>query len=204
MRGTLFIGTEVDEVRKLAEALASEFLAMPCDEAALEEWRAKEGGGARHARVVVAPWREAHAARALCEASPADWLARGEAPIVAFTLALAVGAARCADGGALVAVIEAPAPLDSAGFAPEAGVAEAAIALVRSLARSEGARGVRVNAVTTAARLAPARAGAEAPPLAHFPGANAREVAGAVRLLLADDASGVTGSVLAADCGRSW
>jgi NAD(P)-dependent dehydrogenase (short-subunit alcohol dehydrogenase family) len=103
-----------------------------------------------------------------------------------------------------VAVVERPAALDCAGFAPEASVAEAACALVRSLARSEGARGVRANAVASAARLAPARVVEPAPPLARFPGEIAREVAGAVRLLLAADASGVTGQVLAADCGRSW
>jgi enoyl-[acyl-carrier-protein] reductase (NADH) len=111
---------------------------------------------------------------------------------------------RCADGGAIVAVIERPSPLDCIGWAPESGVADAVEALTRSLGRSEGPRGVRVNAVTTPARLTGADVVAPPPPLATFPGTVEREVVGAVRLLLSDDAAGLTGTVTHADSGRSW
>ena len=141
---------------------------------------------------------------ALNETDAKAWLARAEEPIARWVFALGVAAARCADGGAIVAVVDRPAALDCAGFAPEAAVADAACALVRSLARSEGARGVRVNAIVTSARLAPTRPLDPPPALASFPGTYEREVAGAVRLLLSADASGVTGQALAADCGRTW
>jgi enoyl-[acyl-carrier-protein] reductase (NADH) len=100
-------------------------------------------------------------------------------------------------------VIEAPAALDAAGFAPEVGLASALRALARSLAASEGARGVRINTVTTPVRLGVVPV-APAPPLASFPGQVEREVAGAVRLLLSADAAGLTGATFAADSGRTW
>jgi NAD(P)-dependent dehydrogenase (short-subunit alcohol dehydrogenase family) len=75
--------------------------------------------------------------------------------------------------------------------------------LVRSLAAIEGARGVRVNAVMTEVHTAPATPLGAAPALATFPGRIEVEVAGAVRLLLSTDAAGITGTALAADCGRA-
>jgi len=199
----LLLAGDAPETRALAAALSAEWRAAPASLDALEEWRARESAGATCARVVVAmPAREP--AGALRETDAGAWFARAEEPIARWAFALGVAAARCADGGAIVAVVDRPAPLDCAGFAPEAAVADAACALVRSLARSEGARGVRVNAIVTSARLAPSQPIAPAPALASFPGTYEQEVAGAVRLLLAADASGVTGQALAADCGRSW
>ena len=200
----LLIASDEPAARVLCAALGAELLAAPREESAFEAWREHASGGEARAQVVVAAWSADLSGCAITETSFAQWLARAEAPLVGWAFALGVASARCADGGAIVAVIERPAPLDCAGFAPEASVADAACALVRSLARSEGARGVRVNAVLTSARLAPARVVAPAPPLARFPGALEREVAGAVRLLLANGASGVTGQTLAADCGRTW
>ena len=107
-------------------------------------------------------------------------------------------------GGAIVAVVERPPPLDAAGWGPASAVADAAENMVRSLARSEGGRGVRVNAVTTPVRLQHPPLVDPAPSLATFPGTVGREVVGAVRMLLGDDAAGVTGTVVHADCGRSW
>ncbi|MBM4385401.1 MAG: SDR family oxidoreductase [Deltaproteobacteria bacterium] len=189
----------------LASTLGAGLLALPDEVDALEAWREREAGGAKCARIAVGLMHGREiSARALLGVDPASWLARAEDPIARWVFALGVAAARCWDDGAIVAVIDRPAPLDCAGFAPESAAADAACALVRSLARSEGARGVRVNAVVTSARLAPATPVAPAPPLASFPGRLEREVVGAVRMLLADDASGVTGQVIAADCGRTW
>ena len=113
-------------------------------------------------------------------------------------------ASRCvADDGAVVALVEAPAPIDSAGWTPECGVAEGAIVLARSIAQSEGERGVRVNAVTTCTRLGGGEL-APAPALAErYPGSIVGEVSGAVRLLLSDDARGMTAGVTHVDCGRT-
>jgi NAD(P)-dependent dehydrogenase (short-subunit alcohol dehydrogenase family) len=117
---------------------------------------------------------------------------------------MGVAARRCADGGAVVAVVERPPPLDVAGWAPAAAVADAAENLARSLARAEGGRGVRVNAVTTPVRLHRPPLVDPQPSLATYPGRVDREVVGAVRMLLGDDAAGVTGTVVHADGGRSW
>lgn len=199
-----FIACEGTATASLAVVLGAELKRLPGDVLALEAWRAEALVGAPRRQVVAAPWQAEVAPRTVCAASAEDWLERAEDPIARWVFALGVAAARCADGGAIVAVVERPAPLDCAGFAAETAVADAACALVRSLARSEGARGVRVNAVVTSTRLAPRKPIAPAPPLPSFPGTLEVEVAGAVRLLLASDASGITGQVLAADCGRSW
>jgi hypothetical protein len=199
----LLIASDAPETRALAAALGAAWCAAPLAASALEAWRAEQGAHAAQASVVVA-LPAAAAGAPLDETDAGAWLARAEDPIARWVFALGVAAARCADGGAIVAVVDRPAPLDCAGFAPEAAVADAACALARSLARAEGGRGVRVNAVVTSARLAPERPVDPAPALASFPGAYEREVAGAVRLLLAGEAAGVTGQVLAADCGRTW
>jgi hypothetical protein len=202
----LILGTDVAAVRALAAALDGhlEFVPAAADDTALEAWRRRGAVADRCDRIVVALWSEtAPGAEALTDLDAEAWETRAEAPLLAWSVALAAAASRCADGGAVVAVVEAPAALDAAGFAPEAGLAAAVRALARSLAASEGARGVRVNTVTTQARLGVTPV-APVPPLASFPGSVEREVAGAVRLLLSADASGLTGCSLAADSGRSW
>ena len=113
-------------------------------------------------------------------------------------------ARRVADGGAIVAVAERPSPLDCAGWAPESGIADAVEAFVRSLARSEGGRGVRVNAVTTPARFVTGPVVAPAPPLPSFPGSIDADLAAAATMLLGPGVVGVTGAVVHADAGRSW
>ena len=152
----------------------------------------------------MALWGARPTAAALLELDFEQWQARAELPLIAWNVALGAAASRCSQGGAIVAVVESPAALDSVGWAPEAGIGDAVVALVRSLARSEGERGVRVNAVSTPARLTTGSVVAPPPSLASFPGSIGAEVAGAVRLLLADDARGLSGRVLAADCGRAW
>jgi NAD(P)-dependent dehydrogenase (short-subunit alcohol dehydrogenase family) len=152
--------------------------------------------------VVVAPWDEGVAWAPLGEVDLDGWMARCEVPLARWWAAMGVAARRCADGGAIVAVVEAPPPIDSAGWAPAAAVADAAENMIRSLAHAEGARGVRANTVTTPVRLQHAPLVDPQPPLANFPGTIAGEVAGAVRLLLDGDAAGVTASVVHADSGR--
>ncbi|HVN36943.1 MAG TPA: hypothetical protein VMW19_02060 [Myxococcota bacterium] len=202
----LILGTDVAAVRALAGALDGLLELVPAEggDAALEAWRRRSASAARCEQIVVALWSEIPPrAEPLTDVEAGAWEMRAEAPLLAWSVALAAAASRCADGGAVVGVVEAPAALDAAGFAPEVGLAAAVRALARSLAASEGARGVRVNTVTTPTRLG-VRPVAPAPPLASFPGRIDLEVAGAVRLLLSADAAGLTGCTLAADSGRTW
>jgi hypothetical protein len=211
---TLLIGSAVEAVRDLASALRADLLVVPdvppgagADwgwTGPLEAWRAEAAVGPAVPAVVVAPWTDAVAeARPLADLDLVAWVARNEVPHARWFAAMGVAAARCADRGAIVAVVEQPAPLDSAGRAAETGVADAVEALARSLARSEGPRGVRVNTVTTPTRLTRPPVVQPPPPLATFPGAVVIEVAGAVRALLGPDAIGITATTVHADSGRT-
>jgi len=207
---TLLIGTASDPVRQLAGLLEADWLEVPSLEAAdgeaLERFRQgdqAEGVEGSHARVVVALWAESATPAPLIELDDDSWLRRGEFPVIAWSVAMGIASRRVADDGAVVALVEVPAPIDSGGWTPECGVGEAAIVLARSIAQSEGARGVRANAVTTPMRLG---GGVLAPAPAlpqRYPGTLDREIVGAVRMLLSDDARGVTAGVTHADCGRT-
>lgn len=212
---TLLIANDIVPSAALATALGAEQLSLPrvtgvdCADwrwaPALESWRREQCSSVRRFRyIVVAPWLGAPVSSPLLQTDLEAWSARCEAALAGWFTAMGCAQELCADGGSIVAVAETPASLDSAEWAPEVAVADAVVALVRSLARSEGERGVRVNAVTTPWRMTTAECVAPAPALAGFPGRLEEEVAGAVRLLLSPDSQGLTGSVLRADCGRSW
>lgn len=201
---TLLIGTEVEEVRRLAVAFGAELTAVPGGVEALDGWRGDLLEGDPVDRVVVAVWVGEQVQQDLAGTGYDDWVERCEVPLARWWAAMGVAARRCADGGAVVAVVERPPPLDVAGWGPAAAVADAAENMARSLARAEGGRGVRANAVTTPVRLHRPPLVDPQPSLATYPGRVDREVAGAVRMLLGDDAAGVTGTVVHADSGRSW
>ncbi len=213
---TVMIATDLPALSRLAASLDATFVALPpaafatpIDNdwsfgSALETWRADAGLAAPSTRVVVAAWTPQHAAGRLIDIDAATFAARAELPFVAWFVALGNAVRRCADDGAIVAIIERPSPLDCAGWAPEGGVADAVEAFVRSLSRAEGHRGVRVNAVTTPHRLIPDALVAPSPPLANYPGTLELEVASAVSALLGPAVGGVTGTVVHVDCGRSW
>lgn len=217
---TLMIASPLDALRGVAATLGAAFVAVPeCPLAAgdhagpgsvwshtdaLDEWRTETSQGPQTGAIVVAVWPTTNTAAPFTTMSPTDFAVRSEWPFVAWYAALGAAIERCADGGTIVAVIERPSPLDCAGWAPESGTADAVEAMIRSLARSEGPRGVRVNAVTTPSRLAPAQPIAPPPPLSSFPGSVDHEVSNAVSMLLGSGSAGVTGTVVHADCGRSW
>jgi NAD(P)-dependent dehydrogenase (short-subunit alcohol dehydrogenase family) len=209
---TLLIGSDTKDVRDFAATLDAELLALPAASEAgdwafageLEIWRDRENSGARYGRIVVAVWAEHLAEGAAIGLDPHGWESRAEQPLARWAVALGCAVSRCADDGAIVAVVDGPTTLECAGWAPETAVAEGVRAFARSLALSEGARGIRVNTVSTPARLPLGPLVHPAPPLASFPGRLDHEVAGAVRMLLSPDAVGVTGGIVHADAGRSW
>jgi NAD(P)-dependent dehydrogenase (short-subunit alcohol dehydrogenase family) len=211
---TLLIGSDGDDVQRLAAALDADLLALPgeatqvsaewawADE--LERWRAGASAGPAADRIVVAPWPAQQVGGRSTELDLGGWELRTEQRLARWAVALGVAATRSADGGSIVAVAEGPTPLECSGWAPETAIAEGVRALVRSLAQSEGGRGVRVNTVSTPARFPFGDLVHPAPPMPTFPGTVERDVAGAVRLLLSPDACGVTGGLVHADAGRAW
>jgi hypothetical protein len=212
---TLLLGTDCEPVRRLAGALDADLVAVPTVElvgtgtdwawaAPLESWRAATSDGPQDGTVVVAPWTtELGDAISLADLRLDGWVARHEIPFARWFAAMGVATARCADHGAIVALVEQPAPLDCAGRAAETGLADAVETLARSLARSEGPRGVRVNTVTTPARITQLPVSQPPPPLDSFPGTVTIEAAGAVRALLGPDALGITATTIHADAGRT-
>jgi len=209
---TLLIGTDVPAVRQLAGALEAELVAIPdlgepsgpWPSAVLDAWRDEVAAGPAADRIAVAAWPESPHPAPLVEVDAAEFTARCEWPFAMWFAALGAAVRRAADGAAIVAIVERPPPLDCAGWAPESGISDAVEAFVRSLARSEGPRDVRVNAVTTPARLIHGAVPSPPPPLASFPGTVDRDVAAAALMLLSGGVVGVTGTVVHADGGRSW
>jgi NAD(P)-dependent dehydrogenase (short-subunit alcohol dehydrogenase family) len=209
-----FISGEGPLVDALAGALAPQHRIVVPDEgpdpwaassrASLDTFRVDLASAPPLDAVVVCTWP------AIARVAPAiaidvdSWTELVERPIARWTSALVGAVQRCADGGSVVAVVELPAALDVAGHLAHVVVGEAISTHARSLALAEGRRGVRVNVVSTQLSSAPVRPMGSPPPLASFPGRAEHEVAGAVRLLLDPASSGITGTVVRADCGRAW
>jgi NAD(P)-dependent dehydrogenase (short-subunit alcohol dehydrogenase family) len=212
-RALLLIGASTTDAGALAECLGASRLASTPEppttstwawnwNETIEQWRAGIVDGPPADDVVVCAWPTSVTATPVIDLEPDEWRERVEWPLALWFNALAAAAQCCADGGSIVAVIELPSAIDVAGHGPIVTVAEGLVTLVRSLAAREGGRGVRVNAVTTELFTAPAVRTGSPPPLASFPGRIDVEVAGAVRMLLSPESSGITGTTLRATGGR--
>lgn len=172
------LGAELDEVPALAfDAEWSEGLRV-------EEWRAAAMFGPEVGSVVVAIWPDGLTRAPVVDVWPGTWLASMETQFALWFAALAAGAERCADGGQVVAVVDRPDPMDAAGWSVVSAVADAVENMTRSFAQIHETRGVRVNLVTTSARLEGEIAG------------GLDDVIGAVAMLLASEAGGVTANTI--------
>ncbi|SFR90299.1 hypothetical protein [Sphingomonas jatrophae] len=198
----LVIGTGAPETRGIADALEARMVTLEPGGAA--GWRAALDPEPPAATVIVALFHPLHPPEPAVVLDPATWAARSDGPLLDWMVALGGAAALCADGGAILAVVDEVPALDAAGMAPEAGVAEGVAALVRSLALSEGKRGVRANTVSTPFRLMRKPPVLPPPPLAGFPGTFEGDVLESIRLLLSPHAAHFSGHVFPADRGRSW
>ncbi len=213
MTTPLVIGLEEEHARVIAAAIDGELLVQPnLDDGsvnwqwadALEVWRNLANDGPKADQIVVALFPKVSDPASLDTIDLVGWVERCEVAFARWIAALGVAQRRCADGGSITAIVDRVAPLDSAGRSAETSVSDAVEALVRSLARSEGGRGVRVNLVTTPARLTKLPVVDPQPPLTSFPGQVADQVISTCRMLLSDDAVALTSTVIHADGGRSW
>jgi hypothetical protein len=182
-----FVGTGSVEVARLARLLdANAVLVSPDPPNAatwdwdwtdsLRAWRAEIELLPTADQVVICTWPPVAPAVRLVDLSPSQWRRDVEWPTALWFSTLVAAAGRCAGGGALVAVVDRPPTSDTIGYAARVTVAEGVTNVVRSLAASEAERSVRVNAV-----------------VATLPD---EQASGAVRLLLSDDAAGLTGTAL--------
>ncbi len=156
----------------------------------LEAWRDGELGGPRVASSVVAVWTEAPVPTSVGDLEIDGWTAGMETGFALWFAALSVACSRCEDGGQVVAVTERPEPKASAGWALPSAVADAVEVMARSLRQVERSRGVRVNVVSSSARL-----GAD-------PSSPWDELLGAVGMLLAAGGPAVDGAVIRVGAGR--
>jgi hypothetical protein len=192
-----FISTGSADADRLARSLgAGHHIAAPAPPAAIEwqwdwgddldAWTADVSALPTVDHVVVCAWSETAVESPLVEIHPVAWRREVEWPTALWFVTLAAAVGRCRDGGSVAVVVDRPATLDSVGRASVVTVADGVVNLVRSLAAQEGRR-VRVNAVLT-----------EREP----DGRNDGATAGVVRLLLSDDALGITGSATSVAGGR--
>ena len=213
MTKPLVIGLDEEYARSIAAAIDGELLVQPAIENAsvdwhwanaLETWRTLANDGPKADHIVVALFPEVIDATTLDRIDLDDWVERCEVSLAQWIASLGVAQRRCADGGSITAVVDRAAPLDAAGRSAETSVSDAVEALIRSLARSEGARGIRVNLLTTPARLTNLPVVDPQPPLASFPGSIDDQIISTCRMLLSDDAAALTSTVIHVDSGRSW
>ena len=141
------------------------------------------------AGAVVAAWTATPVPTSVVDLGLDGWMAGMETGFALWFGALTAACARCRDGGQVVAVTERPEPKASAGWALDSALADAVEVMAKSLLQVERARGVRVNVVSTSARLS----------AAPFPPWT--EVLEAVGMLLSGGGHAVNGAVIRVGAG---
>jgi NAD(P)-dependent dehydrogenase (short-subunit alcohol dehydrogenase family) len=209
---TILIGSDIPEVVELGDLLGADLIRLPTLPLdpdwswapALEEWREAAAASPQVDHVVVAAWGGVNREPSFADLDEARWLVDGEQRLAIWAAAFGAAVRRCADGGAVVAVIDRPHVLDSASHTMLLMVADGVENLVRSMARAEGSRGVRINALTSSSRLTPLSDMLAPAPLPGHPGTIRQHVAPLVSQLLLPDTAGLSGRVIDVDFGRSW
>ncbi len=153
----------------------------------VEGWRDDRRAGPPVAAAVVAVWPSSPAPSSVLDTDLGGWTARLETDIALWFAALSTACTRCRHGGQVVAVVDRPEAKGSAGWALESAVADAVEVMAKSLVEVERWRGVRVNVVSTSARLSGAGRPWES------------DVVGAVDMLLTGGGQGVNGTVIRVD-----
>lgn len=180
----------------------------------LVEWRRSASGSQPEVGGVVvaavgaalAPGKDEVARVPIIGTTLEQWRVGFESPLKLWFTALQLASDVCRDGGSIVVVVDGAPSLDIEGQGPAVALADGLATAARSLALSEGERGVRVNCVSTPVITERGRPGpfsGFAPPIG-YPGEMGGDLVGAVRMLLSDDARAITGSTIRADYGRSW
>ncbi|HVW82205.1 MAG TPA: hypothetical protein VHB69_14835 [Mycobacteriales bacterium] len=207
---TLLIGSAGADVEALRDGLDASLEHLPALApdpdwswaADLEAWRESTAARPPVDRIVVAAWGSTAAEPRFDQLGSEQWLVDGEQRLAVWATALAAAVRRCADDGCVVAVVDRAHTLDSASHTVLQMVADGVVNLVRSIARIEGGRGVRINAVTTAARIALPKELLAPAPLLGYPGTISTHVVPVVHQLLAEGSTGLTGHVVDVDFGR--
>ncbi len=188
----LVVGTPA--ARSLADGLGAELEELPAvvldpgwsQSPAIEVWREAQRNAIPVRSAVVAVWPEAMVPSPVVHLDLDGWSARFETSFALWFCSLAAACERCTDGGQVVAVTERPEGKECAGWSLESAVADAVEVMVRSLALVHRPRRVRVQVVSTSARLG---SGAGGPP-------DLTDVVGAVTMLLAAEVPSVNTAVI--------